>query len=162
MPGTTDTTTATSFTSIPAAVIMPPVAAERGVTGAVAASASFSTSAALLDHYSHVIHSKALARSVLELKHRVEVFSALSGRRPNTWSSSTAKARPFQTKFSIFGHRSPMATATLSRGMRKKSHLASPVGFQPLRAPPALPRVTPGQQLIGMKVSSEGRIFKKK
>ncbi|KAG7347184.1 hypothetical protein IV203_006253 [Nitzschia inconspicua] len=111
-----------------------------------------SASAALMDHYLRVIRSGALARSVLQLEHSVNIAAAAAAALNNRRSSSNsqpAKARTLKTKFSLLDCRS--STAAMSRGMRKKTPLARPAGLQPLRAPPALPRINPGQQLIGMK-----------
>ncbi|KAG7364184.1 hypothetical protein IV203_037386 [Nitzschia inconspicua] len=127
--------------------------------------ASPSASAALMDHYLRVIRSGALARSVLQLEHSVNIAAAAAAALNNRRSppnSQPAKARTLKTKFSLLDCRS--STAAMSRGMRKKTPLARPAGLQPLRAPPALPRINPGQQLIGMKpptFSNDGSVKKK-
>jgi hypothetical protein len=153
------TTSTSSFASYPAAISVPSLATTtaRAATGVDAAITSFSTnSTALLDHDSWMVRSRALPMACPEsgLEHRANVVAALRARRTSTSSSFVVKARKLKTKFSLLGQCSATSTTMLSRGMRKKSHLPSPAGLQPLRAPPPLPRVTPGQQLIGMKWSS--------
>jgi hypothetical protein len=153
---------ATTASSYPPSGTLPPLDVVRVSTGALAAASSSTNSAALLDHYSRVIRSRALAHSTLEMERRAKVVAALSGRRTATSSSVPIKARTRKSKFSMLGHRSPTATVPLSLGVWKKAPLSCPTGLQPLRAPPALPRVTPGQQLIGMKSTSKEKEVSKK
>jgi hypothetical protein len=148
-------TTTASFSSPYAdaatAATIPPLASARDATCTVAAMSSSTNTNALFDQYSRWIRSRDTARSDWDLKHRTRVIAALKERR--TATSSYFKARPLKTKYSIPCHRGQAETATVSRGMKRIVPLGSPAGLQPLRAPPALPRVTPGQQLVGIKAS---------
>mmetsp|Transcript_18796 Transcript_18796/g.30299 ORF Transcript_18796/g.30299 Transcript_18796/m.30299 type:complete len:152 (+) Transcript_18796:111-566(+) len=90
------------------------------------------SSAALLDHYSRVMRSRALARSLYELERKV----GISG-----YSNAHARTLPIKkaarTKF-VCGR------AGAPRGLKQK--LASS-GLKPLGPPPALPKANPGQKI---------------
>jgi hypothetical protein len=102
-----------------------------------------SSSAALLEHYNRVARSRAYVRSVMELERSVSMAASSTGRR-----ASPIKTKPLKAKFSLLDRRPASA---LSRDSWKKAPLSQPAGLKPLRLPPALPRVAPGQQLLGMK-----------
>jgi hypothetical protein len=101
---------------------------------------SHTPSTAFLDHYVRVVRSRALARSVLELN---AATSAVYGRRV-----IPAKRSAINTKFSLLTRSNGV---TMSRAVLMKK---TPKTMMPLRAPPALPKVVPGQGLVGMKQSN--------
>jgi hypothetical protein len=91
------------------------------------------SSAALLDHYSRVIRSRALARSYYELERNASAASVavagFSGR------NLPIKCKPLMSKHRLVPR--PLSkTSASARG-----------GVRPLGPPPALPKATPGQKV---------------
>ncbi|KAL3924646.1 MAG: hypothetical protein SGILL_000914 [Bacillariaceae sp.] len=99
------------------------------------------SSAAFLDHYACVVRSRAFAQSVLEYN-----AAAAYGRRV-----IPARKMAMNTKFSLLARPPPSAfsRAMMMKKLYRNRHPRG--GLKPLRAPPALPKVVPGQGLVGMK-----------
>ena len=132
---TISTPAAPSITSMGALPLLASTAAAATNTRQQSTSAH---TAMLLDHYARMARSRALARSVLELN---TAASSIYGRRVVPTKKSAIK-----TKFSLLSRPHGVVAMPSVMLMKKSSK-----PMMPLRAPPALPKVTPGQGLLGIK-----------